>query len=369
MLSCILIDDEPLALEELSYLLRECQCEVVGTFTDGVHALTSVEKLRPDVVFLDINMPGVNGIDLGVNLRSRRDDLNIVYVTAHTRYAVESFIAYPTDYILKPVDGDRLAKTIRKIENSRPGREAERGMPEPPIRCFGTFAIQGGDGSALRFPTRKTRDLLACLICFHDRHMTRAELLDAVFPGPDPKRALNNLYVTFHRLRGLLAQAGIPKEALVIRDDYSLQIADGTCDYVDVYRFLRANPAISPSNAETARRMVERIRGGLLTDIDSDWAVETRQWFTVRCEELMLKTAAHETAHGSPMLATQILTRLIEQNRFSEPAYQALMDLHILLKDDSGFRLVYQAYCRMLNEELDLQPERKYVEHARKTQG
>jgi len=114
----VLADDEQLARDELSYLLKEYpDIELLATGSNGLEALHLIEQHEPDVVFLDVQMPGLDGMSV---IRQLRDDQvaalpYFVLVTAFENYAVEAFRLEATDYLLKPVDKDRLAETIERV--------------------------------------------------------------------------------------------------------------------------------------------------------------------------------------------------------------------------------------------------------------
>jgi two-component system LytT family response regulator/two-component system response regulator LytT len=119
-ISTILADDEPLALDELIYLLRDHpEIEVVATAANGLDAVEKIEKLEPDLVFLDVQMPGLDG--LGVINRLRESQLPLpafVLCTAYEQYALEAFKAEVLDYLLKPIDRERLALTIGRLRRT-----------------------------------------------------------------------------------------------------------------------------------------------------------------------------------------------------------------------------------------------------------
>lgn len=111
-----LIDDEPLALRRLERMLRETGAvEVVGSSTDPVEAAAQVRKLRPDVLFLDIEMPGWNGFEL---LRQLDPQPLVVFTTAYNQYALRAFEVNSVDYLLKPIEREQLDRALRKIERS-----------------------------------------------------------------------------------------------------------------------------------------------------------------------------------------------------------------------------------------------------------
>ena len=129
-LTTIVVDDEKLACDELSYLLNDFpEVEVIATASNGLEALELIQNLEPELVFLDVNMPGIDGI--GVVRRLREKDLDpphVIFVTAYDQYAVEAFRLEAMDYLLKPVEKDRLAETIDRARRMI----QERRVPEPP---------------------------------------------------------------------------------------------------------------------------------------------------------------------------------------------------------------------------------------------
>jgi two-component system LytT family response regulator/two-component system response regulator LytT len=127
-LSAIIVDDEQLAREELAFLLKDFpDVEVVATGSNGLEAMSLIEKLEPDIAFLDVQMPGLDGIGLVRRLREKKDGYlpHIVFSTAFDQYAVEAFRLEALDYVLKPIEKERLAETIARAQE----RLAE---PEPP---------------------------------------------------------------------------------------------------------------------------------------------------------------------------------------------------------------------------------------------
>jgi two-component system response regulator LytT len=129
-LRALVVDDEQLAREELSYLLAQVGgVTVVGEATNGIEAIGLIEDLTPDVVFLDVQMPGMNGFEVARQVISRQaagsiQGGEIVFVTAYDQYAIEGFQVNAVDYLLKPVDAHRLEqalqRTRRRLQSDRP---------------------------------------------------------------------------------------------------------------------------------------------------------------------------------------------------------------------------------------------------------
>ena len=127
VLRVMVVDDEQLAREELCFQLgRLDEVEVVAQAGNGPEALSAVERSQPDVVFLDIQMPGLNGFEVARRLLENPDHTPaLVFVTAFDQHAVEAFQVNAVDYLLKPVDAGRLkqalARARRRLSLDRPG--------------------------------------------------------------------------------------------------------------------------------------------------------------------------------------------------------------------------------------------------------
>lgn len=132
--TALIVDDEQLASDELAYLLRDFpDIEVVGTAKNGLQAVKMIEELEPEVVFLDVQMPGLDGLGVIRNLQEKRVALPyFILATAYEQYAVEAFRLEALDYLLKPVEKDRLAVTVDRARRILEEKAAKAPPPEPP---------------------------------------------------------------------------------------------------------------------------------------------------------------------------------------------------------------------------------------------
>ncbi len=129
-LTALVVDDEAPALSELAYLLR--QDDRIGeilTAASGTGALRALESHPVDVVFSDISMPGLDGMELARVLARFADRPQVVFVTAYDEHAVDAFAIDATDYVMKPVRPDRLAEAVRRVAEGRGGMPSHAGTP------------------------------------------------------------------------------------------------------------------------------------------------------------------------------------------------------------------------------------------------
>ena len=125
-LRTVVVDDERLALDELVYLLGQLpDIEIVGQGSDGIQAVGLVEDLEPDVLFLDVQMPGLTGFEAARRIIGQPTAPEIVFVTAFDQYAVDAFAVNAVDYLLKPVEPGRLEQAVERTRRRVATRREE----------------------------------------------------------------------------------------------------------------------------------------------------------------------------------------------------------------------------------------------------
>jgi two-component system LytT family response regulator/two-component system response regulator LytT len=136
VITALIAEDEQLACDELAYLLKEFpDVEVIGTAKNGLQALKLIQDLEPDVVFMDVQMPGLDG--LGVIRKLRENNVPLPYfvlATAYEQYAIEAFRLEALDYLLKPVERERLTLSIeraRRIASEKAKSQVAEPAPLP----------------------------------------------------------------------------------------------------------------------------------------------------------------------------------------------------------------------------------------------
>jgi len=128
-LRTVVVDDEQLARDELCFLLSKIDdVEVVAQAANGVEALDVIEEHAPDLVLLDVQMPGLTGFEVARRLLKGGFESHLVFVTAYDRHAIEAFDVNAVDYILKPVESERLETAIERV---RKRVQPERGAARP----------------------------------------------------------------------------------------------------------------------------------------------------------------------------------------------------------------------------------------------
>ncbi|WP_293941264.1 LytTR family DNA-binding domain-containing protein [Sphingomonas sp.] len=152
-LRLLIADDEPLAAERLQLLLARCDgVDLVGTASDGESAVRMAEALEPDLLLLDIAMPGLDGIEVARALSSRRPSPAVIFVTAFNEFAVAAFEVAAVDYVMKPVEPERLDRALARARAYLVARSAD-GPSAPPSRYLEEFWASDMSG-LVRIATR-----------------------------------------------------------------------------------------------------------------------------------------------------------------------------------------------------------------------
>lgn len=138
-MKCIIVDDEPLAIEILeSYVARIDDLKWVGSFRNALAAFTFLQQNPVDLIFLDIQMPKLSGIDF---LKTLKRAPKIIFTTAFRDYAIEGFELEVADYLLKPIPFERFLKSIAKVLPQQPVVETKAALPSTPADNFIYFKV------------------------------------------------------------------------------------------------------------------------------------------------------------------------------------------------------------------------------------
>jgi two-component system, LytTR family, response regulator len=210
MMRALVVDDERVARDELERLLRETGVfEVVGKAADALEALKLLRSERPEVLFLDVQMPGVGGFELLGMIEDEVRPREVVFVTAHDGFAVEAFAKRALDYLLKPVQPERLAQTVahlraRGVDASRPPTaSADAAAPIKRIPCLAGKAVKlvqpdavelvrssdagvyvvTAQGEYFTELTLAVLEARAGLVRCHRQYLVRLEHVDELCPG------------------------------------------------------------------------------------------------------------------------------------------------------------------------------------------
>ncbi|OLS38651.1 hypothetical protein BTR22_03100 [Alkalihalophilus pseudofirmus] len=271
MLRTVIIEDEKNILDMMKWFInKNSNYDLVGTYLNPSIALKEVPVLDPDVLFIDIEMPKQNGIELARKLK--KDQNQIIFTTAYSQYALDAFHVQATDYLLKPVTEEAISKiTERLIKTKNLFLQAG----EPPvgnvkIQCFGSFVVTDKYEKIVRWPTQKTEEMFAYFLIRKTEIVSKWELADVLWQDKSGDKAVHNVHNTIYRLKKTLKEFELPIEINTINHGYSMNVAQEVIIDLDIA--LNANSDLL-KDREKIREFCKLYKGSLFQNKDYHWSI------------------------------------------------------------------------------------------------
>ncbi|WP_025027826.1 response regulator [Caldalkalibacillus mannanilyticus] len=366
-MKAILIDDEKLALDYLQHQLASVATfEIVGKFTDPLEALESMEQLDADIIFLDIHIPEMNGIELAEKIVEKKPEVNIVFVTAHDNFAVKAFELNALDYILKPVRKERLLNTIQRI------KQRVETMPDPAflkttelhMSMFQQVCLSDGkqDMTSLQWRTTKAQQLFLYLVHQRGKVVSKAEIIELLWEEYEPKKAYAQLYTTIYHVRKTTEVFGSHFRIRNVTEGYLMTLDGINLDVDEFEQFLEKNLPLAHETISDFEQIMSLYKGEYLQGYDYLWAESERQrlqllWLRTSLKMVEWYFSVHELEK-----AMKHCLEICERCPLEEDAYFFLMKIGALMGNRT---LVHQYYSRLktiLMDELNEQPNSTITE-------
>ena len=275
------VDDEAHVLERFERIVSNLtELNLCGLFETGEQLLTYLRENPLDAVFLDIEMPGVNGLQLSEQIQNLNKNIEIIFVTAFNQYAVEAFEAQAIDYIMKPLTEERLHKTIRRLLKTN---KTEARSEKPFIQCFGGFEVFL-NGEALTWKNSKAKEVLAFLVHKNGIPVGWEKIADAVWSDFNSEKAQTNFHATTYLLRKRLADAGISQILESVRGNYRIATDKVDCDVYQLEELLKKQYI----NSNEACQLIEQLKQkGYMEDSGYEWAYSRVVEFDEKCQRMI----------------------------------------------------------------------------------
>ncbi|MFJ5564703.1 response regulator [Lysinibacillus xylanilyticus] len=367
MIRVIVMDDEPLALVNMEKKLKEFNSiKVIKSFTTAKDLLAEGPSLDFQVAFLDVEMPGMNGLEIARLLKEWNKNIFIVFVTAYRDYAVQAFEIHSIDYLLKPISKARLETTINRIqellhlENKSTPLQI-RNKPELTIQCFGGFVVLHNN-KAVHWRTLKTKELFAFLFSNLNNHVPRDTIIDSLWVDTEFKKARVQLHTTVSYLRTTLSALGYSEVIQYANGSYILQLEDFQCDAHDLEHILNANMETAKIDVEKAEALIQSYQGEYMAALDYPWITSKANFMNNKFTLLLHDLIEHYTAIHDVKKREQILLLTIEHNPYSDKIIQQLIKHYIEVDNRACAVKVYNTFKNTLLADLGILPEQETTE-------
>ncbi|MGF9699490.1 response regulator [Paenibacillus sp. MABNR03] len=371
----IVIDDEkPAQLHLERLLLSDGRITPVQCFLTAREGLDFLAKERVDVVFLDIGMPEMNGLEAAEYIQQMDSNIRIIFVTAYADHAVEAFELHALDYVLKPVSSARLRKTIDRIaswmsvmpeiavtsEVQEPGSEASQDDIELPglltFKHLDIYRSLGPEAAKHKWRTTKSQELFAFLFHHRGEWVSKEILLDKLWADVTLEKGLTHLHTSVYQIRKLLKEWSMTGKLEYNMNRYRLLPGNLVSD-VEQFELGMGYAEVTSDNVEELREIVLLYRGDYLEEHDYQWSQAKARELRRKYIRLVLDLADWNMKHERGKDAIEQLLELQEREPYAEDICRLMMKVYASMGDGQAILKLYSSFARTLLEELGHQPE------------
>ncbi|MEW9122492.1 MAG: response regulator [Thermotaleaceae bacterium] len=363
MIEVMVVDDEWYNLEEVSEFIEKTDSfHVVGKYQNPLKALAEAVHICPQVVFIDIELPEMDGITLAEKLLELNSSMMIVFITSYNQYAVQAFDLNAIDYILKPIKKERFNRMVEKIKNEINFR-SQYISNNLKIKALEELVVTIGE-IPVKWQRTKAKEVFAYLLMHHGSYVHKEKIIENLWPNHEPEKALQILQTSICKIRNLFSQIKNVVKLEYSSNGYCLFIEEGECDYFQIQTALSNYKNHDKTTYDGVEKAGVIFRRGLLTDEGYLWSLEKEQ----QLREALLMNL-NEIMHiylneGSQHKFTRVLKIIIKLDSFAENADSILPMLYELSNagkiEKSYLKSIIQ-FCEQYN--LNLKDLENYETH------
>lgn len=358
MIGAVIVDDEILSINNLSNMLIESDIvELKGRFTSAKEALFNIEKMDIDVIFLDIEMREMNGMDFASEVNKINENIKIIFVTAFNQYAVDAFEVSAVDYLMKPVRKERLYKTLRKI--SAKDKPSTNKKWDIKVNCFGKFVVEGRDGALVKWRTKKAEEFFAFLIDYRGKAVSRDRVMYILWEKFDASKAAVNLHTTVYNVKKALLSVGAKDILICSEGFYKVDESKINCDVWSLLDNINETEVENLSD-ESLDKMLNILCAGYFKENYFNWSEDKAKYF----EGLFLKLVTTKLKllkeKNQINKSIELLKKALIVDSLSENFNIELIDLLKKSGQEVEAKKHYNEYKRKVKKELGIKLEYKF---------
>jgi two-component system LytT family response regulator len=364
MIKAMVVDDEVLTAEHICRLLGNCHVEVSGCYSNPVEALNKVNVLKPDVLFLDIEMPEMSGLELAERVQGIGYEGEIVFITAYNQYAIDAFTVNALDYLLKPIMAQEINRAVTRVKKRRVAaldETAKKGSHKIRISLFGNVSLcVGVETKSIRWMTAKCAEVFAFMILKAGKmEVSKWRLIEAIWPDKNKEKADINLRSTISRLNKTLRENAVGISLVSTGNGYQLNSTDIELE-VDAFKLEKLvldSIGINSGNVEYYHNVILSYSDMLLEEFSGEWCNALRVNYHRYFISVAKKLVKHyEKINTEPLKILNIVELLIKYEPYDEDIREAALRLYYKLGGKPDVEKYYKEYQDFLKKELGIEP-------------
>lgn len=358
MLKAILVDDEIRALDILEIFLDDISTiQIIAKCTSAEELFESDLLSEADVLFLDVEMPRINGILTAKRIKKDNKDITIVFVTAHSNYAIEAFDVESIDYLLKPINKKRLKTTVERLYRKHNVNESIF-EDELEIQCFGDFMVKNiTNGEILQWRTLKTKELMALLVNKLGQGVERDVIIDNLWHQFDFKKGKSNLHTTVSYLNKSLRDIHINKGVIFNDGKYYLEASIGKCDLYDFYDLFKKVNRLDKDDIYIYEKIKDADPESYFNFIGSNWIYIEKEKLINNLNKVHQSMSIIYKNRRDIKKLQSCYEKIIKLNPYNENIYIEIIKLHISNNNRLEALHTYNELRNLLIKEIGVEPE------------
>lgn len=363
----IIVDDEPIMLLAMKRMLSSMEeVELVGSFQNAAEASEFIGDRHVDLAFLDIQIATDDGIELARHLRLTHPELDIVFTTSHSDYAMAAYDVYPLDYMVKPISRQRLTQTItRAIQRRGASANANNQLLDAntdanksrlKVRTLGCLEASSAEQGIVKWSSKKSEELFVYLILHRGQSVAKMRVIEDLFPDTPYKNGEVYLHTVVYQLRRALNPHGFKEILISGQERYRIEMSQLDVDFIQFEQGVDQLTNINDDNVASAIELEKQSSGELFEEKSFVWAAMERENMNVLYQTFANHLANWLVESGRYGEVVQIARKLVARNEFDERSNQLLLKTLGAMGDKQSFHNYYERYVQLLQSELSLQP-------------
>lgn len=273
MIKAIVVDDEWYNLEEICELVENTGfMQVEERYQNPIKVLEDSARISVQIAFIDIEMPGMDGITLAEKLLELQPGIKIVFITAWNQYAVQAFELNALDYLMKPVNSSRFHKMADRIKDEIQVQEIEK-TNVLTINCFDKMGVFINEEPVI-WERTKAEELFYFLLMHHDTFVHKDIIIEYLWTKYEYSKALPILQTSVCKIRNVFS--GLKKEVKLAysMNSYGIFLPSATCDYFDIEQAITSYQTGNPETYENVIEAGKLYKDGFLTPQGYLWSID-----------------------------------------------------------------------------------------------
>ena len=357
----IIIDNETTIEKHVSQVFEKAsEFKLIGNYSDPRQAFNEIIEYTPDVVFIEVELTEVNGIDLAKAIKKKYKNISIVLMSMKKEYAVKAFDIEAVDYLLKPLQKRRLAITFNRLQGliAKQKREQRQIM----VCSFGDLqfkSLNTNEYLDVKWRTKKTQELFAYLLHHQQKPVRKDILIETLWSHVDAEKGQSLLYSGIYQIRRTLKDIDCPIEIVNHESTYILKTNKVKYDISEWELAMDQLPPLNKNTLAEYIRVIKMYKGDYLDNLDYLWVEAERDLLRSIWSYHIRKVVVFLEEKKRYIDIIRIYRYVIEVCPHDENAYFQLMKLSNKINNNKAVVQHYKKLEYILEAEFGAKPDSK----------